>query len=101
MGEKIKSAFELAMEKLKKTDPDIIDVELDEDQKKQITEIRKAYAAKIAEREIMTRSKINDLPKQNATEYQIQKNELENELRDTKLALNNAMEKKVNEIRKN
>ncbi|MBM3831762.1 MAG: hypothetical protein FJ403_00505 [Verrucomicrobia bacterium] len=45
----MKSAYELAMERLNKTAPT---VKLTEDQKKQLAELDSVYAAKIAEREI-------------------------------------------------
>lgn len=45
----MKSAYELAMERLNKTSPT---VKLTAEQKKQIAELESKYAAKIAEREI-------------------------------------------------
>jgi hypothetical protein len=51
----MKSAYEIAMEKLRKKDAaeGIVETPLGEDQKDEIAEIRKHYGAKIAEREIL------------------------------------------------
>lgn len=51
----MKSAYELAMERLNKTSPS---VKLNEEQKKQIAELDSKYAAKIAEREIALKDQI-------------------------------------------
>lgn len=52
----MKSAYELAMERLNKTAPT---VKLNEEQKKQIAELDSKYAAKIAEREISLNAEID------------------------------------------
>src|SRR5688572_5967288 len=54
-----KSALELAMERLKKQDADqgISDRRLSDDQKNEIAEVRKTYAAKLAQEEILFKSK--------------------------------------------
>ena len=52
MGE-LKSALEIALEKSKKMDGDEEIVRLSSQQKNEIAEIRKVYAAKIAEVEIL------------------------------------------------
>ena len=51
----MKSAYELAMEKLQKEQPT---VSLTEDQKKQLAEIDSQFKAKIAERELFLRGEI-------------------------------------------
>ena len=53
-----KSAFELAMERLRRKDRDEGAVErpLTDDQKAEIAEVRKVYEARVAEREILHRS---------------------------------------------
>jgi len=51
----MKSAYELAMERLEKTQPSIA---LSEDQKKQLADIDSTYKAKIAERELFLRDQI-------------------------------------------
>ena len=52
MGEKLKSAFEIAMEKAGKMSGDEV-LSLDPEQKIEIAEIRKIYEAKFAEVEIL------------------------------------------------
>jgi len=51
----MKSAYELAMERLEKTQPSVA---LNEDQKKQLADIDSTYRAKIAERELVLRDEI-------------------------------------------
>jgi hypothetical protein len=51
----MKSAYELAMERLEKTQPS---VELSEGQKKQLADVDSTYRAKIAERELFLRAEI-------------------------------------------
>ena len=51
----MKSAYELAMERLQKTSPS---VSLTDDQKKQIAEIDSTYRAKIAEKEVFLKDQI-------------------------------------------
>ena len=54
-----KSAFELAMERLKKQDADagIVEQKLTEQQKAAIAEARSVYEARVAERQILHRDK--------------------------------------------
>ena len=51
----MKSAYELAMERLEKASPSI---SLSEDQKKEIAEVDSVYRAKIAEREVFLKDQI-------------------------------------------
>ena len=51
----MKSAYELAMERLEKTQPSIA---LSEGQKKQLADVDSTYRAKIAERELVLRDEI-------------------------------------------
>ena len=51
----MKSAYELAMERLEKTQPSVA---LSEDQKKQLADVDSTYKAKIAERELVLRDEI-------------------------------------------
>jgi hypothetical protein len=55
-----KSAYEIAMERLRKKDKDagVAEREVTEEQKAAIGELRKVYEAKLAEREILHRSKL-------------------------------------------
>jgi len=55
MGDKLKSTLDIVMEKTKGMDKEI--VELSEDQKEQIAEIRREYEAKIAEKKILINDK--------------------------------------------
>jgi hypothetical protein len=53
----MKSAYELAMERLEKAAPSI---SLTDDQKKQIAEIDSVYRAKIAEREVFLKDQVRN-----------------------------------------
>lgn len=53
----MKSAYELAMERLEKASPSL---SLTEDQKKQLAEIDSIYRAKIAEKELFLKEQIRD-----------------------------------------
>ena len=53
----MKSAYELAMERLEKASPSI---SLSEDQKKEIAEVDSIYRAKIAEKEIFLKNQIRN-----------------------------------------
>jgi hypothetical protein len=59
MDDAPKSALELAMERLKKQDAEqgVSDRSLTEDQKNEIAEVRKMYGAKLAQEEILFKSK--------------------------------------------
>lgn len=58
-----KSALELAMERLKQKDADagISERALTEDQKREIAEVRKTYGARLAQEEILFKSKLQGL----------------------------------------
>ncbi len=58
---KIKTAYELAMERLVEKDPEMKQETLPLEVKQKIAEIRRIYQARIAEREIMLKSKITEL----------------------------------------
>jgi hypothetical protein len=55
-----KSALELAMERLKKRDAEqgVTEQALTEDEKNEIAEVRKTYGAKLAQEEILFKSKL-------------------------------------------
>ena len=53
----MKSAYELAMERLEKASPSI---SLSEDQKKEIAEVDSVYRAKIAEKEVFLKDQIRN-----------------------------------------
>lgn len=64
MDDAPKSAVELAMERLKKQDAEqgVAVRFLTEDQKNEIAEVRKRYAARLAQEEILFKSKLQGLP---------------------------------------
>jgi hypothetical protein len=68
----MKSAYELAMERLSKTAPS---VKLSDAQKKEIAELESQYGAKIAAREIALKAEISsaadDVEKENALREQL------------------------------
>jgi hypothetical protein len=90
-----KSALELAMERLKKKDAEqgVSDRPLSEDQKNQIAEVRKSYAAKLAQEEILFKSKMVSV-----TEYEARQQLEENYRRDLE-RLNHERDRKIEKIR--
>ncbi len=60
MNDEPKSAVELAMARFKKQDADsgVSEKPLTDDQKNEISEVRKTYAAKLAQEEILYKSKL-------------------------------------------
>lgn len=91
-----KSAYELAMERLKKKDAaeGVADVPLSEEQRQAIAEVRKVYEARIAEREILYQSSRHKIREPEAAEG------LEAEYRRDRERLNDERERKIEEIRK-
>jgi hypothetical protein len=85
----MKSAYELAMERLNKTSPT---VKLTAEQKKQLAELDSKYAAKIAEREIALNDEVakataaGDLEKSEEMQQQLvrERKGLQTELEDRK-----------------
>lgn len=71
-----KSALELAMERLKKKDAEqgVSDRPLTEDQKNEIAEVRKTYTAKLAQEEILFKSKLQGLGPDYDARQQLQDN---------------------------
>jgi hypothetical protein len=63
MGKKVKSAYELALERLGLSDSDTQGT-LSEEQKERLAEIDRVYAAKVAERKILAESEIAKLVQQ-------------------------------------
>jgi hypothetical protein len=75
----MKSAYDLAMERLAKSDPDS-GRPLSPEQKKQLAEIDRVYQGKLAEREIFLKKKLNDaLAEQKFDEVEPLKQQLANE----------------------
>lgn len=90
-----KSALELAMERLKKKDAEqgVSDRPLTEDQKHEIAEVRKTYAARLAQEEILFKSKL-----QGMFEYEARQTLQDNYRRDVE-RLNHERDRKIEKIR--
>ena len=89
----MKSAYELAMERLQKTSPT---VPLNDDQKKQIAEIDSTYRAKIAEKEVFLKDQITKA--QNAGKFE-EVESLEKQLATDIRRLNEDCEAKKEKLR--
>jgi hypothetical protein len=89
-----KSAFELAMERLRRKDAEegVVERPLSEEQKAQIAELRRVYEARLAEREILHRSKLAGTLDPAAREA------LEDEYRRDRERLNDERERKIAEV---
>lgn len=90
-----KSAYELAMERLKKKDADegVTERALTEAQKNEIAEVRKTYAAKLAQEEILFRSKTQGLLEREARQL------LEENYRRDVERLTHERDRKIEKIR--
>ena len=90
-----KSALELAMERLKKKDADegVSERPLSDDQKNEIAEVRKTYAARLAQEEILFKSKLQGL-----FEYEARQTLQENYRRDVE-RLSHERDRKIERIR--
>ena len=90
-----KSALELAMERLKKKDADegVSDRPLTEDQKNEIADVRKTYGAKLAQEEILFKSKL-----QGTFEHEARQTLQDNYRRDVE-RLTHERDRKIEKIR--
>lgn len=90
-----KSAYELAMERLRAKDREagVVDRPVSEEQRAAIADVRKVYEAKLAEREILHRSKLRGLADPAALEV------LEEEYRRDRERLVAERDRKIEEIR--
>ena len=90
-----KSALELAMERLKKKDAEegISERALTDDQKNEIAEVRKTYGAKLAQEEILFKSKLQGFPDREARQVLA-----ENYRRDVE-RLTHERDRKIDKIR--
>lgn len=95
MDEAPKSALELAMERLKKKDAEqgIGERSLSDEQKNEIAEVRKTYAARLAQEEILFKSKIQGFMDPEA------RRELEGNYRRDVERLNHERDRKIEKIR--
>jgi septin family protein len=89
----MKSAYELAMERLNKTSPT---VKLSDDKKKQLAELDSKYAAKIAEREIFLKDNLTEARAKGDREAMEQ---LEKQMVSERKSLNTELEEKKNKVR--
>ena len=92
----MKSAYELAMERLNKEDPDGV-VSMTDEQKAALAEIDKKYQAKIAEREIFLNKQLVEARIAGEMEAIMQ---LEAQLRNERMRLEDERETAKNKIRK-
>ena len=92
---RLKSSFELAMERLRQKDADagVTIRTLTDAEKAQIAEIRNVYEAKIAEAQVMHLSRLQNMPDPAGREV------LENEFRVEKERLTRERDRKVEKIR--
>jgi Spy/CpxP family protein refolding chaperone len=96
----MKSAVELAMEKLGKQQGQASSTPLTDEQRRQISDLRHQYDAKIAEKEIMAQSEIRKViqrrpPHEAAATVQA----LQQQLQEAKAALREELEGKIAAIR--
>jgi hypothetical protein len=89
----MKSAYELAMERLSKASPV---VKLTNEQKKQLAELDARYAAKTAERELFLKDKLAAAAAQGDAEAVAQ---LEKQLASERKSLHAELEEKKNKVR--
>ena len=96
----MKSALELAMEKLKARPSEESPVALTDAQRQEISDLRKQYDAKIAEQEIMMQSEIRQLVQRRPPqEAMAVAQELREKLQQTKKALQEELEAKIAAVR--
>ncbi len=96
----MKSALELAMEKLKARTSEESTVALTDAQRQEISDLRKQYDAKIAEKEIMMQSEIRQLiQRRPPQEVMAAAQELREKFQQTKKALQEEAEAKIAAVR--
>ena len=96
----MKSALELAMEKLNARTSEESTVALTEAQRQEISDLRKQYDAKIAEKEMMMQSDIRQLiQRRPPQEAMAAAQELRAKLQQTKKALQEELETKIAAVR--
>ncbi len=97
----LKSAWELSLEKSEKMLPELKgQKKLTAAQKEKISEIRKEYKAKIADKEITSQDKLNKLPNRIPPEQlEAEAEELKKRFAEDKQALDEEMEKAIEAVR--
>jgi hypothetical protein len=94
----LKSAYELAMERLRARGDD--EKSLSPEQRDSIAEIRREYKAKLAEREIMKASRLGRLAERTRPEeLEARRLEIEQEHADERRRLDEEMEAKIRDVR--
>lgn len=101
MEEKLKSAWELALEKTAGLKSDASEEKLSPEQRKKIAEIGKEYQARIAEKEIMFQTKLKKLPMEcNPAELQQQAMLLSQSFAQEKNSLQEEKAQKIEAIKR-
>jgi len=101
MGDELKSAWEIALEKTGKYKAEAKEERLTPEQRERIREIENEYQAKIAEKEIMLQSKIKKLERDyGPLEAQRQAETLRQELEREKAALMEEKSKKIEAVKR-
>ena len=96
----MKSALELAMEKLNTRQAEESTVALTEAQRQEISDLRKQYEAKIAEKEIMMQSEIRQfVQRRPPQEAMAAAHELREKFQHTRKALQEELEAKIAAVR--
>jgi Spy/CpxP family protein refolding chaperone len=96
----MKSAVELAMEKLGKQKAQEPGLSLTDDQRREIHDLRKQYEARIAEKEIMLQAEIRTLMQRRPPqEAAATARELQEKFQETKKALQQELEGKIAAVR--
>jgi hypothetical protein len=94
-GEAPKSAYELAMARLKKKDAEagVSDAPLSEERRQEIAEVRRIYEARLAEREILHQSQRRKAPDADAQQV------MDEEYHRDRDRLNGERDRKIEELR--
>lgn len=96
----MKSAVELAMEKLGKRQVQEPVLPLTDAQRREISDLRKQYEAKIAEKDIMLQAEIRTLIQRRPPQEAVATaRELQEKFQETKTALQQELEEKIAAIR--
>jgi hypothetical protein len=96
----IKSAVELAMERLGKLRTEASSSPLTDAQRQEIGELRKQYEAKIAEKEIMLQAEIRQLVQRRPPhEAATTAHQLQEKFQEAKKALQQELEEKITAVR--
>ena len=97
----LKSAWELSLERSEKLVPELkTKKKITKKQKEKISEIRKEYKAKIADKDVMLQDSLNKLHDRiPPEEIQIAMEELQNKFMAEKKSFEEEMEKKIESVR--